>query len=241
MRQIILDTETTGLETSQGHKVIEIGAIEMDSRRKTGNTLHFYLNPEREIDEAAAEVHGITAEQLADKPCFREKADELLEFLKGAELIIHNAPFDVGFLNHEFREAGYGGQVIEDYCQVLDTLVLARRLNPGQKNNLDALCRRYGVDNSQRVVHGALLDAEILADVYLKMTGGQTTLLSESENLNVQPGQQQNQPDTRIDPQQAARLRVTPVSVDELAGHEKWLELLRKEGQEGAVWDKTGV
>ncbi len=241
MRQIILDTETTGLETSQGHKVIEIGGVEMISRRKTGNTLHFYLNPEREIDEAAAEVHGITTEQLADEPCFREKAEELLGFLKGAELIIHNAPFDVGFLNHEFQEAGYGDRVIEDYCQVLDTLVLARRLNPGQKNSLDALCRRYGVDNSQRLFHGALLDAEILADVYLKMTGGQTTLLSESENLNVQPGQQQNQPDTRIDPQQAARLSVTPVSERELAGHEKWLELLRSKNHEGVIWDKLKI
>ncbi len=239
MRQIILDTETTGLETSQGHKVIEIGAIEMVSRRKTGNTLHFYLNPEREIDEAAAEVHGITAEQLADEPCFREKAEELLEFLRGAELIIHNAPFDVGFLNYEFQEAGYKGRVIEDYCQVLDTLVLARRLNPGQKNNLDALCRRYGVDNSQRVVHGALLDAEILADVYLKMTGGQTTLLGEPENLNIQPESRQNQPDTRIDPQQAASLSVTPVTVEELTDHEKWLELLRKESRDGAVWDQV--
>ena len=241
MRQIILDTETTGLETSQGHKVIEIGAIEMVSRRKTGNTLHFYLNPEREIDEAAVEVHGITAEQLADEPCFKERAEELLEFLKGAELIIHNAPFDVGFLNYEFKEAGYGSQVIKDYCQVFDTLVLARRLNPGQKNNLDALCKRYGVDNAQRLFHGALLDAEILADVYLKMTGGQTTLLSESENLNIQSGQQQSQPDTRIDPQQAARLSVTPVSADELALHEKWLELLRSKNPEGAVWDRAGI
>ena len=239
MRQIILDTETTGLETSQGHKVIEIGAIEMVSRRKTGNTLHFYLNPEREIDEAAVEVHGITAEQLADEPCFKERAEELLEFLKGAELIIHNAPFDVGFLNYEFGEAGYGGQVIEDYCQVLDTLVLARRLHPGQKNNLDALCKRYGVDNSQRLFHGALLDAEILADVYLKMTGGQITLLSESENLNIQSGRQQSQSDTRIDSQQAARLSVIPVSAQELTNHEKWLELLRLKNPEGAVWDKV--
>ena len=238
MRQIILDTETTGLETSQGHKVIEIGAIEMVSRRKTGNTLHFYLNPEREIDEAAVEVHGITSDKLADKPCFNEKAEELLEFLKGAELIIHNAPFDVGFLNYEFEEAGYGGKVIEDYCQVFDMLVLARRMHPGQKNNLDALCKRYGVDNSQRIFHGALLDAEILADVYLKMTGGQTTLLGESEALNFQSGQQRQQ-DTRIDPEQAARLSVPPVSADELANHEKWLELLRSENPEGVVWDKV--
>ncbi len=241
MRQIILDTETTGLETSQGHKVIEIGAIEMVSRRKTGNTLHFYLNPEREIDEAAAEVHGITADKLADEPLFADRAEQLLEFLKGAELIIHNAPFDVGFLNHEFQEAGYGERVIEDYCQILDTLVLARHLNPGQKNNLDALCRRYGVDNSQRVVHGALLDAEILADVYLKMTGGQTTLLSESENLNTRPESQHNQSYDRIDPQQAASLRVTPVSEEEQASHEKWLELLRSKNPEGVIWDKLAI
>ncbi len=238
MRQIILDTETTGLETSQGHKVIEIGAIEMVSRRKTGNTLHFYLNPEREIDEAAVEVHGITSDKLADKPCFNEKAEELLEFLKGAELIIHNAPFDVGFLNYEFKEAGYEGKVIEDYCQVFDMLVLARRMHPGQKNSLDALCKRYDVDNSQRIFHGALLDAEILTDVYLKMTGGQTTLLGESEALNNQ-SRQQRQQDTRIAPQQAARLSVTPVSADELANHEKWLELLRSENPEGVVWDKV--
>ncbi len=238
MRQIILDTETTGLETSQGHKVIEIGAIEMVSRRKTGNTLQFYLNPEREIDEAAVEVHGITSDKLADKPCFNERAEELLQFLKGAELIIHNAPFDVGFLNYEFEEAGYGGKVIEDYCQVFDMLVLARRMHPGQKNNLDALCKRYDVDNSQRIFHGALLDAEILADVYLKMTGGQTTLLGESENLNIQSGQQRQQ-DIRIDPEQAARLSVTPISADELALHKKWLELLRSENSEGVVWDKV--
>ena len=238
MRQIILDTETTGLETSQGHKVIEIGAIEMVSRRKTGNTLHFYLNPEREIDEAAVEVHGITSDKLADKPCFNEKAEELLQFLKGAELIIHNAPFDVGFLNYEFKEAGYEGKVIEDYCQVFDMLVLARRMHPGQKNSLDALCKRYDVDNSQRIFHGALLDAEILADVYLKMTGGQTTLLGESEALNNQ-SRQQRQQDTRVDPQQVARLSVTPVSADELANHEKWLELLRSENPEGVVWDKV--
>ena len=240
MRQIILDTETTGLETSQGHKVIEIGAIEMVSRRKTGNTLHFYLNPEREIDEAAVEVHGITSDKLVDKPCFNEKAEELLQFLKGAELIIHNAPFDVGFLNYEFKEAGYEGKVIEDYCQVFDVLVLARRMHPGQKNSLDALCKRYDVDNSQRIFHGALLDAEILADVYLKMTGGQTTLLGESEALNNQ-SRQQRQQDTRIDPQQAARLSVTPVSAQELTDHEKWLELLRSKNPEGAVWDKLGI
>ncbi len=237
MRQIILDTETTGLETSQGHKVIEIGAIEMISRRKTGNTLHFYLNPEREIDEAAVEVHGITAEQLADEPCFRERAKELLDFLKGAELIIHNAPFDVGFLNFEFAEAGYEGRVIEDHCQVLDTLVEARRLHPGQKNSLDALCRRYGVDNSQRLVHGALLDAEILADVYLKMTSGQTTLPSESEHSGMQSTQQQNRSGAHMDPRQAASLSVIPASAQELANHEKWLELLRSKNPAGAVWD----
>ena len=243
MRQIILDTETTGLETSEGHKIIEIGAIEMVGRRKSGNTLHFYFNPEREIDEAAVEVHGITNEKLANEPYFRDKADELLEFLKGAELIIHNAPFDVGFLNYEFTQAGYrsGGRPfkIEDYCQVLDTLKEARRERPGQKNNLDALCRHYRVDNSQRIVHGALLDAEILADVYLAMTRGQTTLLpGESENPGNQSAPRQNRAHTRIDPRQVASLSVVLANAQESAMHQEWLELLRSQNPAGAVWDQ---
>jgi len=183
MRQIVLDTETTGLEPSQGHKIIEIGCIELINRRMTGNTFHHYIDPQREIDDAAIEVHGITLDQLQGKPVFADLAEQLLVFIKGAELIIHNAPFDVGFLNHEFDHAGLGKKLVDEHCEILDTLVMARHKHPGQKNNLDALCRRYEVDNSQRQLHGALLDAEILADVYLMMTGGQISLLGESDDL----------------------------------------------------------
>ena len=183
MRQIILDTETTGLEPKLGHRIIEIGGIELVDRRMTGNTLHHYINPEREIDEAAFEVHGISLESLKDKPVFTDLSKELLDFIAGAELIIHNAPFDVAFLNNEFQLSGFGKNVVEQHCEVLDTLVMARHKHPGQKNSLDALCKRYEVDNSQRQLHGALLDAEILADVYLLMTGGQISLLGESEDL----------------------------------------------------------
>ncbi len=175
MRQIVLDTETTGLEPTQGHRLIEIGCVELVNRRLTGRHYHQYLNPDREIDAGAIEVHGITNEMLADKPRFPAIVDEMLDFIRGAELIIHNAPFDLGFLNNELQLLGRGER-IRDICGVIDTLVLARQRHPGQKNNLDALCGRYGVDNSQRDLHGALLDAEILADVYLLMTGGQTAL-----------------------------------------------------------------
>ncbi|MDH4133464.1 MAG: DNA polymerase III subunit epsilon, partial [Gammaproteobacteria bacterium] len=180
-RQIILDTETTGLEPSLGHRIIEIGAVEMINRRLTGNRFHQYLNPEREIDQGAIEVHGITNEMLADKPGFSSVADDFLEFVEGAELVIHNAPFDTGFINHELALLGRTARAttIESLCTVLDTLKLARRLRPGQKNDLDSLCRHYSIDNSKRTLHGALLDAEILADVYLAMTGGQVTLFQE--------------------------------------------------------------
>ena len=174
MRQIVLDTETTGLETTQGHRIIEIGCVELINRRLTGNHYHQYIKPEREIDEGAIEVHGITNEFLADKPVFEKIATDFLDFVREAELIIHNAPFDVGFIDHEFTLlADDNFQDIRNYCSVIDTLVMARKKHPGQKNNLDALCKRYGIDNSQRELHGALLDAEILADVYLMMTGGQ--------------------------------------------------------------------
>ena len=234
MRQIILDTETTGLETSQGHRVIEIGAIEMVNRRMTGNNFHHYFNPEREIDEAAIEIHGITNERLKEEPYFDDLAVDLIGFLKGAELIIHNAPFDVGFLNHEFSLCGYGDSVIENNCDILDTLVLARHKHPGQKNSLDALCKRYDVDNSQRTLHGALLDAEILADVYLQMTGGQMTLLGESEDLTVQAAQSQ---ESVVETAVVADLVAIKANEQELEAHEKWLELLRKEAKNGAVWD----
>lgn len=178
MRQIVLDTETTGLEPTEGHRVIEIGCIELDNRRVTGRRFHQYLQPDRTIDAGAVEVHGITNMFLADKPRFADVVDDFLEFIRGAELVIHNAPFDVGFLNHELDRLNQYGR-IDDHCGVLDTLALARKLHPGQKNSLDALCKRYAVDNSRRELHGALLDAEILADVYLAMTGGQASLSLE--------------------------------------------------------------
>lgn len=179
MRQIVLDTETTGLEPSQGHRIIEVGCVEMVNRRLTGRHYHQYLQPDREIDAGAAEVHGITGEFLRDKPRFADVVEEFLDFVRGAELIIHNAPFDLGFLRHEFGLLGRSWD--EAACGVIDTLALARGRHPGQKNNLDALCKRYGIDNSERALHGALLDAEILADVYLAMTGGQSRLLLETE------------------------------------------------------------
>ena len=175
-RQIVLDTETTGLEPSQGHRIIEIGCVEMVNRRLTGRHFHQYINPQREVEAGAIEVHGITNEMLADKPVFADVAGPFLEFVKGAELVIHNAPFDVGFLDAELSQLGSDLPRINEICSVLDTLVMARQKHPGQRNSLDALCQRYDVDNSQRDLHGALLDAEILADVYLMMTGGQTNL-----------------------------------------------------------------
>ncbi|MBX2808245.1 MAG: DNA polymerase III subunit epsilon [Cellvibrionaceae bacterium] len=176
MRQIVLDTETTGLEPSQGHRIIEIGCVELINRKLTGRHYHQYIQPEREIDQQAIEVHGITNEFLQDKPVFTQIADEFVDFVKGAELIIHNAPFDVGFIDHEFSLLNGSHSRLNDYCAVIDSLLLARQKHPGQRNSLDALCKRYFVDNSQRDLHGALLDAEILADVYLVMTGGQTAL-----------------------------------------------------------------
>lgn len=181
MRQIVLDTETTGLEPSQGHKIIEIGCVEMINRRLTGNNYHQYLQPDRKIDEGAQNVHGISNEFLADKPRFTDIVKDFIEYVDGAELIIHNAPFDVGFLNHEFKLAGEEFGQVNSYCTVIDTLVMARKLRPGKKNNLDVLCREYDVNNAHRELHGALLDSELLAEVYLHMTGGQTHLSLESD------------------------------------------------------------
>ncbi len=240
MRQVILDTETTGLEPKQGHKIIEVGCIEMVNRRMTGSTFHHYIHPQREIDEAAIEVHGITLEKLEGKPLFGDLAEELLAFLKDSELIIHNAPFDVAFLNHEFKLAGLGDKVVEAHCEVLDSLVMARHKHPGQKNNLDALCRRYEVDNSQRELHGALLDAEILADVYLAMTGGQISLIGESEDIT----QTNRSADGNSAGEQGAAMEVikTPViraSAAELEEHKKWLALLEKESPGEVVWQRS--
>ena len=176
MRQVVLDTETTGLEPRQGHRIIEIGALELIDRQLTGRQFHVYINPERDIEQGALEVHGITEEFLKDKPRFAEIADDLMAFADGAELVIHNAPFDIGFIDNELSLTGHEHASITAVSTVLDTLELARDLHPGQRNNLDALCKRYEVDNSSRSLHGALLDAEILTDVYLAMTGGQVDL-----------------------------------------------------------------
>lgn len=176
MRQIVLDTETTGLEYREGHRIIEIGCVEIIDRRVTGNNFHQYLQPDRVIDAGAASVHGITNEFLHDKPRFADIAREFIDFIADAELIIHNAPFDLGFLDNELRLFGKGPGKIAELCRVIDTLEMARKLHPGQRNSLDALCRRYEIDNSHRQLHGALLDSEILADVYLAMTGGQVSL-----------------------------------------------------------------
>lgn len=186
MRQIVLDTETTGIDPKQGHRIIEIGCVELVNRKPTGETFHVYINPEREIEQEAIDVHGITNEYLIDKPKFKEIASDFINFITGAELIIHNAPFDVGFMDHEFALARQNLPKTNDICTVLDTLVMARRMRPGQKNNLDALCKYYNVDNSRRTYHGALLDSEILAEVYLYMTGGQTklSLASAQEETN---------------------------------------------------------
>ncbi len=189
MRQIVLDTETTGLEPSQGHKIIEIGCVEMINRRLTGNNYHQYLQPDRKIDEGAQAVHGISNESLADKPRFPDIVKDFIEYLDGAELIIHNAPFDVGFIDHELKLVGAEYGKVSTYCSVIDTLVMARKLRPGKKNNLDILCKEYEVNNAHRELHGALLDAELLSEVYLRMTGGQSALsLDSEENTGGQLG-----------------------------------------------------
>ena len=180
-RQIVLDTETTGLEPSQGHKIIEVGCVEMVNRRLTGNNYHQFLQPDREIDEGAQAVHGISNESLADKPRFADVVRDFIDYLDGAELIIHNAPFDVGFINHELKLVGEEYGNVATYCTVIDTLVMARKMRPGKKNNLDILCKEYDVNNAHRELHGALLDAELLSEVYLRMTGGQSALLLDDE------------------------------------------------------------
>lgn len=232
MRQIVLDTETTGLEPSSGHRIIEIGCVELIDRRLTGNSYHQYLQPDRAIDAGAVEVHGITNEFLQDKPRFADVAEAFLGFIHGAELVIHNAPFDVGFINHEFNLLGQGADTVDQQCRVLDTLTLARRMHPGQRNSLDALCRRYEIDNSQRELHGALLDAEILADVYLAMTGGQVSLSLDAAT------------DARGDVAAAVRplagdrpaLKVIRASREELESHEARLDAIDRQCGQAAVW-----
>ena len=234
MRQIVLDTETTGLDPAQGHKVIEIGCVELVNRKLTGNHFHVYINPLREIEAAALEVHGITNTFLADKPLFADVAESFVEFVRGAELVIHNAPFDIGFLNHELAALKKTYKVMSEYCSVLDTLVMARKKHPGQKNNLDALCKRYMVDNTQRELHGALLDAEILADVYLMMTGGQSSLsLGYEENSEQRSAGQLK----RLSAERKA-LKIIRATDDELSAHEIRLKDIDDTADAGCMWLK---
>ncbi len=235
MRQIVLDTETTGLEPSQGHRIIEIGCVELVNRRPTNNHFHVYLQPDREVDEGAIEVHGITNEFLADKPRFHEVVDEFLDFIRGGELVIHNAAFDVGFINHELKLLGDHYGTVESICGVCDTLTMARRMHPGQRNTLDALCKRYGIDNSQRELHGALLDARILADVYLAMTGGQVKLSLEVEEENADTGSSTGTRVRRLSGQRPP-LKVVRASDAELERHEVWLERLDKANGGACLW-----
>jgi DNA polymerase-3 subunit epsilon len=236
MRQVVLDTETTGLEVEKGHRIVELGCVELVNRRRTHRTLHHYLQPDREIDPGAQEVHGISIDMLVGKPRFAEVAREFVEFVAGAELIIHNAAFDLGFLDAELRQAhrdeeGAEAPRIEGLCTVLDTLSLARRLHPGQRNSLDALCKRYAVDNTGREFHGALLDAQLLADVYLGMTGGQAALL-----LDQEAQESALTAVARPVSRDGLRLTVLRASAVELAEHERHLALLDKESGGKTVW-----
>lgn len=234
MRQVVLDTETTGLDPKSGHRIIEIGCVELVNRKLTGRHYHQYINPEREVDDGAIEVHGITNEFLADKPVFAQIADEFMAFCEGAELVIHNAPFDVGFIDWELKLLGSPRwQRVTAHCSVLDTLALAREKHPGQKNNLDVLCKRYFVDNSQRDLHGALLDAEILADVYLMMTGGQTDLAlaqGGEQHSEGEEGEEQQQAASGIRRLAADRapLSVVSATAEEVQAHEEMLAMLEK-------------
>jgi DNA polymerase-3 subunit epsilon len=242
MRQIVLDTETTGLSTAQGHRIIEIGCIEMVDRRLTGREFHRFLNPERDIDEGAEAVHGISREQLETEPLFAEIVEEFLDFVRDGELIIHNADFDVGFIEYELELMQHPQPKLSAHCGVLDTLSLAREIHPGQRNSLDALCKRYEVDASKRDVHGALIDSELLARVYLAMTGGQSSLLLEEDadtgtggrsSAGAADGSQGAAADGSI----AARVPTVVIEAtpDELAAHEAMLERIRKSG--ACVWD----
>ena len=237
MRQVVLDTETTGLEVVSGHRIIEIGAVEMINRRLTGRTFHKYINPDRDIDDGAKEVHGITEAFLADKPRFADIWPELDAFLAKSELVIHNAPFDVGFLNAEIARMPEGGDAkirrVEDFCEITDSLSLARRKHPGQKNNLDALCRRYMVDNSQRDLHGALLDAEILADVFLLMTGGQAQMFAAAADQDTQQARELAETTAQINATQLQVIRARP---EEVAAHHEMLDLLDQRSHGKTLW-----
>jgi len=226
-RQIVLDTETTGLNAKLGDRVIEIGCIELRSRRVTDRHFHIYLNPERDIEEGAAKVHGLTREFLSDKPRFADVAKDFLDYVRDAELVIHNAEFDVEFLDRELALAKLGS-LGEHVAGVVDTLALARELHPGKRNSLDALCERYAIDNAHRRLHGALLDAELLAEVYLAMTRGQESLMME---LDAQEARDESA--ARFD---ASALKVLPASAEEVAAHENYLDALEREAKDGALW-----
>lgn len=230
MRQLIIDTETTGLDPKLGHRIIEFAALELVDRRPTGRTLHLHFDPEREIDAGATEVHGKTWDDLKSNPKFRELASDILEFTRGAEWVIHNAPFDVGFLDHEFRQAGLPS-CCDLYHRVVDTLALARETFPGKRNNLDALCERLGVSNAHRTLHGALLDAQLLAEVYLAMTRGQETLTIDMGGVpSALTGLT-----THLAAERAALVVLLP-SAEELAAHEAYLAALEQESRGRCVW-----
>jgi len=235
MRQVVLDTETTGLEVEQQHRVIEIGCVELFNRRLTGRTFHRYLNPERDIELGAEQVHGLTRERLAREPTFSQVHPELLEFIRDAELIIHNAPFDIAFLNAELARSAQAHKV-DELCRVLDTLALARQMHPGQRNSLDALCKRYSVDNSHRDFHGALLDARILAEVYLAMTGGQAVLTLSAESDLGRSRARQTAPSRYAE---GTRIIVIRPDESELAAHEHVLALLDKASGGQTVWRRS--
>ena len=234
MRQVVLDTETTGLEPEAGHRIVEIGCIELVNRRLTERTFQSYLNPDRAVDMGAFEVHGIDEEFLAQQPRFEDVAAEFLEFVDGAELVIHNAEFDVGFINHELRRAGSETQDIAERCRILDTLALARRLHPGQRNNLDALARRYQVDTSGRELHGALLDAGILAKVYLAITGGQVSLSLEAE------ADRDGAPYSSMTPgdRDGLTLAVVGASAEELKAHREMLARIEQSSGAPTLWEE---
>ena len=232
MRQVVLDTETTGLEVREGHRLIEIGCVELIDRKPTGRQLHHYINPGRTIDEGAEAVHGITLEFLADKPDFASVKEDIVEFLQDAELIIHNAAFDVGFLDAEFKRARERRRT-QDFCTITDSLALARAKYPGQKNSLDALCKRLGIDNSARTLHGALLDAEILAEVYLALTGGQASLGLDAPEERVATEDRESE---MRKVQRPASLRVTEPNEAELSAHEQMLKKLASESGEARHW-----
>lgn len=234
-RQIVLDTETTGLEATQGHRIIEIGCVEVINRKLTGKHYHQYINPQRDIDAGAMAVHGITPEMLADKPVFGQIRDDFMAFIAGAELVIHNAPFDIGFIDAELRKLDSRHNTVALNNSIVDTLLLARGKHPGQKNNLDALCKRYGVDNSQRELHGALLDAEILADVYLLMTGGQTTLMLGGGDGSDGGDEVSGSEIKRLDGSRRP-LPVLRVAEDELVRHNAKLESINDASGGQCLW-----